>query len=339
MTPATSTRWKLTDMVHHHSRADERGVLRAREGRMWLTSGLGAGTGGDGDAAARIIGCRRGRVNVRPGTSQSDLTHETAPQRQFADHSLAARGDTAGRVVPSPDTKRTRSATVLCDHYWDWDAAERHFRRAIELDPGYAPGHQLYAEYLRDMRLFEAAMRRSGGHRSSTRSRRSTSSLRGPFSCRDGPTRRSGCTSSCWRHPTTPFTSIAGLVYVHSGQADAALAAIDAYDPRCEVPDAIGLRGRILARLDRTVTARAMLDRLEALSATRYVSPCHAALIHYGLGELEQSLDLIEQSVAERSWFVRVLNVGSMFDPLRAHPCFRQILETVGIRRRSDPPE
>jgi hypothetical protein len=68
------------------------------------------------------------------------------------------------------------------------------------------------------------------------------------------------------------------------------------------------------------------------------VSPFHAALIHYGLGDLEQSLDLIEQSVAERSWFVRLLNVDRMFDPLRAHPRFQQILETVGMRRRNDPP-
>ena len=49
---------------------------------------------------------------------------------------------------------------------WDWKAAEREFRRAIELAPSYATGHQWYAFLLVargqiDEALVEAHMRRS----------------------------------------------------------------------------------------------------------------------------------------------------------------------------------
>ena len=31
---------------------------------------------------------------------------------------------------------------------WDWQASEKEFKRAIELNPNYAEAHQWYAEYL-----------------------------------------------------------------------------------------------------------------------------------------------------------------------------------------------
>ncbi|GAH98755.1 unnamed protein product, partial [marine sediment metagenome] len=39
-------------------------------------------------------------------------------------------------------------AFALMDYDWDWEGAEREFKKAIELNPGYATGHQWYAIYL-----------------------------------------------------------------------------------------------------------------------------------------------------------------------------------------------
>ncbi len=41
---------------------------------------------------------------------------------------------------------------------WDWAASEAGFRRAIALDPGYATGHQWYAEYLTALGRFDEAV-------------------------------------------------------------------------------------------------------------------------------------------------------------------------------------
>ena len=37
-------------------------------------------------------------------------------------------------------------------YVWDWEAAEKEFRRGIELSQGYATGHQWYAEHLSETR-------------------------------------------------------------------------------------------------------------------------------------------------------------------------------------------
>jgi tetratricopeptide (TPR) repeat protein len=42
-------------------------------------------------------------------------------------------------------------AYVLFELDWDWPGAEREFRRAIELDPGYATAHHWYSMYLAAM--------------------------------------------------------------------------------------------------------------------------------------------------------------------------------------------
>lgn len=42
---------------------------------------------------------------------------------------------------------------------WDWDAAERDYLRAIELDPDYATAHQWYAELLGIRRRWDEALR------------------------------------------------------------------------------------------------------------------------------------------------------------------------------------
>ncbi|MEN3330852.1 MAG: hypothetical protein V7641_217 [Blastocatellia bacterium] len=40
---------------------------------------------------------------------------------------------------------------------WDWEAAEREFKRALELNPDYATAHQWYGEYLISMERFDEA--------------------------------------------------------------------------------------------------------------------------------------------------------------------------------------
>src|SRR5262249_36373575 len=40
---------------------------------------------------------------------------------------------------------------VLLHHDWDWNGAERAFKRAIALNAGYATAHQWYARYLTAM--------------------------------------------------------------------------------------------------------------------------------------------------------------------------------------------
>ncbi|MFC2142701.1 protein kinase, partial [Acidobacteriota bacterium] len=51
----------------------------------------------------------------------------------------------------------TSLAWMKYAYHWDWEGAEREFKRAIELNPNYATAHQWYSEYLWEMRRFDEA--------------------------------------------------------------------------------------------------------------------------------------------------------------------------------------
>ena len=46
---------------------------------------------------------------------------------------------------------------VLWEYDWNWDGAEREFKRALELDPGNALTHLFYGDFLGSMGRFEEA--------------------------------------------------------------------------------------------------------------------------------------------------------------------------------------
>ncbi len=48
-------------------------------------------------------------------------------------------------------------AVVKHEYDWDWPGAEQDFKRALQLNPNYAPAHQWYAEFLTRMRRFDEA--------------------------------------------------------------------------------------------------------------------------------------------------------------------------------------
>ena len=54
------------------------------------------------------------------------------------------------------------SLALITENYdWDWPAAEKEYRRAIELNPNYATAWQWYAEYLTWLGRFDEALRAS----------------------------------------------------------------------------------------------------------------------------------------------------------------------------------
>jgi serine/threonine-protein kinase len=70
---------------------------------------------------------------------ESELSH------QLQEHKVEATG------------VATLGHTTILFH-WDWTAADRAFRRALELDPGSADAHGYYSAYLAWMGRFEEAI-------------------------------------------------------------------------------------------------------------------------------------------------------------------------------------
>jgi len=52
----------------------------------------------------------------------------------------------------------TSLGLVRFQYDWDWEGAEREFKRAIGLNPSYAPAHQFYGDFLKSQGRFDEAL-------------------------------------------------------------------------------------------------------------------------------------------------------------------------------------
>jgi len=86
--------------------------------------------------------------------------------------------------------------------------------------------------------------------------------------------------------------SVLGFSLIMKGEYEAAIESFErSLADFGESPVVVANLGYALARVGRGEEARATLAALEELSAQRFVSPAHRALVHLGLGEREASLD------------------------------------------------
>jgi hypothetical protein len=77
-----------------------------------------------------------------------------------------------------------------------------------------------------------------------------------------------------------------------------------------------------------------VLDGLQQRSRDQNISPWHFAIIYLGLREHDRAMDSIEQAHRARDWQVRMLPVEPLLDPLRSHPRFRALADTMRPRPR-----
>jgi len=109
--------------------------------------------------------------------------------------------------------------------------------------------------------------------------------------------------------------TLLGQAYLQKGMFKLALAALDAAT-RLTGNSAFTLarlaHGQALA--GETAKARSLLKRLHAIAKQKYVSPYDHALVHAGLGELEDTLKYLERAFEEKSIWLGYLNVEPQFD-------------------------
>ena len=89
--------------------------------------------------------------------------------------------------------------------------------------------------------------------------------------------------------------------------------------------------GWLLARSGKRLDADQLLRELEATQQQGYVSPVAFAILHIGLGNLQQALDWAELAYDERRGWLAYVNVNAIFDPLRNEPRFKALVERMRL--------
>src|SRR5256714_4609563 len=217
---------------------------------------------------------------------------------------------------------------------WQWEEAAREFRRAIELDPRYAPAHQWYAFMLASQRHFDEALIEA--HTAQENDPASVSVRRSLGYCYLYALKfdqaRYHLDRAIAMNPTAEESyRIQGLILTfekHFPAAERVLREALALAPECGTYTTVTL-GYSLAAAGDLSYAREVAAELEGKAQTDYVSPVELAIINIALGEKEKALDWTDRAIDERRGWVAYLRVHPIVDALRTEPRFDALVEKM----------
>jgi TolB-like protein/DNA-binding winged helix-turn-helix (wHTH) protein/Tfp pilus assembly protein PilF len=222
---------------------------------------------------------------------------------------------------------------VLSGFDWNWTAAEKEFRRAIDLNPGYATAHHWYAWHL-------SLMGRNGEAIAEMRKARSLDPLSLIINTDlaevlllahfyDESVQQSRKTIEM-----DPDFALA-----HNQLAEAYLQKHMGGDAIAEFQRAVQLSehspictanlARAYASFGRNADAQQLMTGLKQRSNHAYSNAAEIAMVHAALGENTQAMTWLERGYDERFNPGVLLRPG--FDPLRGDPRFRDLVHRVGL--------
>ena len=99
---------------------------------------------------------------------------------------------------------------------------------------------------------------------------------------------------------------------------------------RAWVPTVAG-EAYVYAQRGQRDRALAILQRLDSLSRTEYVTAYAVALVHAALGQTDSAFTWLDRSVAERTHWLLWLNRDRRWDAIRSDPRFQRLTARVGL--------
>ncbi len=224
------------------------------------------------------------------------------------------------------------------DH--DWEAAEREYRRAIELNPKYPVAHHWYGGFLSAMGRHDEARQQAEIARTLDPLSliiQTWVGLRYYFAGRHETAIAEYLKALDLDPEFAPAHWHLGWAYAETGRFRESVAEAE----RALAIDRKNLSylaslGHAYARAGRQREARETLARLAQASASRHVSAYHVAAIHVALGDTGAALDWIERAYQEQSPWLGYLGVDPRFDPLRSQARFVRLLRKAGLTHSLD---
>jgi serine/threonine-protein kinase len=226
-------------------------------------------------------------------------------------------------------------AWVTFIYDWDWQTAEREFRRSIELNPRYATARQWHSWALMAMGHIEEALAEG---RAALELDPVSVSVRRTVGWQYVYARQPGQAIEHLRRavemaPTSHENyRILAFAFAADGRLDQALtAAREAVAVSEGSPYALATLGHVHALRGEADEVRGLLDDLSVRVETEYVSPVALTILHLALGEKEAALDCLEQAHAERRGWLCYLKVEPLLDSLRDEQRFERLLEAMDL--------
>lgn len=219
------------------------------------------------------------------------------------------------------------------NHDWNWNEAERQFRRAIELAPNYATAHQWYGGYLALRGRFDEAIKE-------TRIAYGLDPLSliiikdfGEIYYVEGKPDQAieYFRKALEMDPNFLVGRVnLALAYLQKRDFPHAIAELENAKQLEESPFVLTQLGYAYALAGRRADAEKLLRDLNIMSRQRYVAAVNYALIYIALGDKDSAFEWLKKSYSERA-LLTGLKVDPEFDTLRGDPRFANLMQQVGL--------
>ena len=220
---------------------------------------------------------------------------------------------------------------------WDFDEAEKAFKKAIALSPQFPNAHDGYGFFLKAAgRHKEAIQKGIEVQRLDPLSPFGHISLGyAYYFARDYEKAIEECNKALEldKYSTFAYRNL-GLAYLQSGSTENAISALSKAVTFSSGGFAFeSYLGCAYALVGRYKEAAEVLENLHEISKEKYVSAYSFAMLYLGLNDYDQTFEYLEKAFAERSGFLPFLKVEPMVDPLRDDPRFEDLVWRIDLVR------
>jgi serine/threonine-protein kinase len=221
---------------------------------------------------------------------------------------------------------------------WDWEGAEREFKRAIELNPSCAEAHRSYAYNLLFMTRFDEALEEIKRARELDPLSLAIGSDEGIMLALAGRYDQAieSLKNTIAMDPNNSFShATLGFVYFRRLMYEEAMTELSRARNLSEDWDvaAESATAGAYAVMGQRDKAEELLDRLLERSKQIYIPSCFLALIHFFLGETDRAFEWFDRAYEERDHWLCFLKADPVFDMLgiSADPRYLALLRKIGL--------
>jgi len=242
----------------------------------------------------------------------------------------------ASKALELDDTiAEAHVALAMIAQFYDHNqiAAEESYRRAISLNPDSATVHHRYSQFLHERGRFEESLAeiRLAQQLDPLSIAISNNLGYALYFRREFDQAEKYCQKA---HEAEPRAAqpliILGLIYEQKGKYDEAISTLnkarEVSGPTAVYSDLLEALGHVYAKSGRRQEAQKVLQQLDQLSKQNEDAQLSKAVVHTGLGEINQAFEALEKT--SKSWDTPPVNLilDPRLDELRADPRYQELV-------------
>jgi eukaryotic-like serine/threonine-protein kinase len=253
---------------------------------------------------------------------------------------MVPKARAAAQKALAIDDSLAESHAVLADGYavaWEWNSAEREFKRALEIDPNSANAHKLYWLFLSSLGRHDEALAEI-----KTAVRLDPLNLK--YNDNLGQELASGrqydLAMEQFKKVIEMDPSFAtvhgdlGYTYYDLGKYDLWLQEMETSSVLGHQPEYEAIFkevAKVYVRAGIQPALREWAAEMTALSKRRYEDPAFIGVIYAAVGDKDQAFAWLEKGFKEKSDGIQYLKNNHMLEPVRSDPRYADMLKRMGM--------